>query len=188
HLVRTERRPPRARHAADRCRSGSSRVRRAGTAAACLNRPGRLSGRLRLTRPPARPILPVPHRHLQKDRSMDNRHASRIPRSAFTIAIGAALIVPGSAHAQFTDAPAPAAYALQNVTVVRPDGSSDAGQTIVVRAGRIETLARGAAVPADARMLEGDTLYVYPGFIDAAGTVPFAFPRDTTDRSGVRSW
>ncbi|HEX2167621.1 MAG TPA: hypothetical protein VHG09_10360, partial [Longimicrobiales bacterium] len=99
-----------------------------------------------------------------------------------------ALIFPAAAQAQFTEAPAPAAYALRNVTVVRPDGSSEAGQTLIVRAGRIEALARDAAVPADARVLDGDTLYVYPGFVDAAGSIPFEFPRDTTDRSRVRSW
>lgn len=119
---------------------------------------------------------------------MNPRHVSRVPRSAFAVALGLALLPPAVAHAQFTEAPAPAAYALRNVTVVRPDGTSDAGQTLVVRAGRIEALARDATVPADARVLEGDTLYVYPGFVDAAGAVPFEFPRDTTDRSRVRSW
>lgn len=119
---------------------------------------------------------------------MEHRHVSRSARSVFAAALGLTLIFPAAAHAQFTEAPAPAAYALRNVTVVRPDGSSEAGQTLVVRAGRIEALASDAVIPADARVLEGDTLYVYPGFVDAAGAVPFEFPRDTTDRSRVRSW
>jgi imidazolonepropionase-like amidohydrolase len=119
---------------------------------------------------------------------MNHRHVRRVMRSVFAGVLGFALIFPAAVHAQFTEAPAPAAYALRNVTVVRPDGSSETGQTLVVRAERIETLARGAAVPGDARVLDGDSLYVYPGFIDAAGTVAYEFPRDTTDRSRVRSW
>src|SRR5690606_7712201 len=139
----------------------------------------------------ASPILSFsdtsPRLHLQKDRPMNHRHVVRVLRSGFVCALGLALFPP-AASAQFTEAPAPAAYALRNVTLVRPDGSAEAGQTLVVRAGRIEALGRDTAVPADARVLAGDTLYVYPGFIDAAGHVAFEFPRDTTDRTRVRSW
>lgn len=118
---------------------------------------------------------------------MDQRHALRVRRSVLAGALALAL-APAAAHAQFTQPPPPAAYALRNVTVVQADGSVQAGQTLIVRRDRIETIARGAAIPADARVLGGDTLYVYPGFVDAAGTIEFAFPRDTTDRSQLRSW
>jgi hypothetical protein len=83
---------------------------------------------------------------------------------------------------------APAAYALQNVTLVDADGRRTEGQTVVVRAGRIEAVGRGIAVPADARVLAGDTLFVYPGIVDALGTVRWEFPRDTTNRAQLRSW
>jgi hypothetical protein len=74
------------------------------------------------------------------------------------------------------------------VTVVRADGTMAAGQTVVIRGGRIEAIGAGLIVPADARVLAGDTLYVYPGLVDGQGTVKFEFPRDTTNRAQVRSW
>src|SRR5690606_35344937 len=119
---------------------------------------------------------------------MTHRHAFRVRGAALALALGLWAGGAAAAHAQFTEAPAPAAYAFRNVTVVRPDGATEAGQTLIVRAGRIEALARGAAVPADARVLAGDSLYVYPGLIDAAGTIAFELPRDSTERSQIRSW
>jgi imidazolonepropionase-like amidohydrolase len=118
---------------------------------------------------------------------MTSRRALRVPSAVLALA-GAALVLPTTAEAQFTEPPPPAAYALRNVTIVRGDGSTDAGQTIVVRANRIEVIGRNAAIPGDARVLAGDSLYVYPGLIDAAGTLKFEQPRDTTNRSQVRSW
>ncbi|HEX6307614.1 MAG TPA: hypothetical protein VFZ69_05460 [Longimicrobiales bacterium] len=118
---------------------------------------------------------------------MNHRHAFRVRRYAFAGALALGL-APAAAQAQFTQPPAPAAYALRNVTVVQADGTTQPGQTLIVRRDRIETIARGAAIPGDANVLDGDTLYVYPGLIDAAGMIDYEFPRDTTDRSQLRSW
>jgi hypothetical protein len=95
---------------------------------------------------------------------------------------------PGAAEAQYSEVPAPAAYALEDVTVVQADGSRQAGVTVVVRDGLVETLEPGAPVPDDAKLLEGDSLFVYPGFVDAAGELEVAFPEIDTDRSEVTSW
>jgi imidazolonepropionase-like amidohydrolase len=121
---------------------------------------------------------------------MTDRHAGRVRAPAFGLVLGLALALPVPLHAQFTEAPAPAAYALANVTVVRADGTRTPGQTVVVRGARIEAIGAAGAVrvPADARVLEGDSLFVYPGLIDAAGAVRFEFPPDTADRSRIRSW
>lgn len=118
---------------------------------------------------------------------MTPRHVPRVRGAVFAL-VAAALLPPAAAQAQFTEPPPPAAYALRNVTLVRGDGATEAGQTVVVRGPRIEAIGRNAPIPADARVLDGDSLYVYPGLIDAAGTLKFAFPRDTTNRSQVRSW
>lgn len=106
----------------------------------------------------------------------------------FLGAAGAALLLPLDAAAQFTEPPRPAAYALQNVTVVQADGTQQAGQTVVIRGGRIQSIGRLPSVPADAELLSGDSLYVYPGLIDGAGAVKFEFPRDTTSRERISSW
>jgi hypothetical protein len=99
-----------------------------------------------------------------------------------------ALARPGGLAAQFNDPPAPAAYALQGVTVVQADGSTLAGVTLVVRGDRIEAMGAEVQVPADAKLLEGDSLYVYPGIVDAHGEADYEFPEIEIDRSGIASW
>lgn len=99
-----------------------------------------------------------------------------------------ALAWPVRAAAQYTEAPAPAAYALTGVTVVQADGRRSEGVTVVVRGGFIEAIGASVQVPADARLLEGDSLVVYPGFVDAHGAARFEFPKVEIDRSQVRSW
>ena len=92
------------------------------------------------------------------------------------------------AAAQYDEAPPPAAWALENVTVVQADGTRAEGMTLVVRGGLIETLSAGAEVPGDARTIAWDegTLHVYPGIVDAHGSLDLSLP--TPDRDGVESW
>lgn len=99
-----------------------------------------------------------------------------------------ALAWPNLLAAQHTEVPPPTAYALKGVTVVQADGRKVENQTLVVRGAFIETLAAGAQIPADAKVLEGDSLMVYPGFIDAQGTASYEFPSAEFDRAQVRSW
>jgi imidazolonepropionase-like amidohydrolase len=112
--------------------------------------------------------------------------ASPLRRLALAAAFVAAA-APG-AGAQYTAVPDPAAYALQGVTVVAPDGRRTSGVTIVVRDGMSQAMAPGAAIPAGARVLEGDSLTVYPGFVDGWGSAKFAFPEAEIDRAQLRSW
>ncbi len=112
--------------------------------------------------------------------------AFRAPRVARIAA--ALLAVPLALHAQFTRPPAPAAYALKGVTVVAADGTRSTGMTLVVRGDFIDAIGPGAAVPADAQLLEGDSLLVYPGIVDGWGSVSYEFPKEEVDRAKVRSW
>lgn len=102
------------------------------------------------------------------------------------LAIG--LSMPAGVAAQYETVPRPAAYALQNVTVVQADGSRTDGVTIVVRGSMIEAMGRNVAVPADAEVLEGDSLMVYPGLVDGHGDADFEFPESEIDRSQVEIW
>lgn len=95
---------------------------------------------------------------------------------------------PGRAAAQYTEVPAPAAYALTDVTVVQADGRRSDGITIVVRGGFIEATGKSIAIPEDARILEGDSLMVYPGLVDAHGKAAFEFPDPGADRNQIQSW
>ncbi len=90
--------------------------------------------------------------------------------------LGAALFPPSGVQAQFREAPPPPAYAIQNLTMVHPDGSRESGVTVVVRRGLIESLGVGATVPPDASVLAGDSLYLYPGLVDAHGSAEVGFP------------
>lgn len=104
--------------------------------------------------------------------------------------IAAITLVPDTALAQYTASPPPAAYGVEGVTVVAPDGTRSEGMTVVVRDGMIETLAAGAPLPDDARPLEAESLFLYPGFVDAHATVEVPWPdaRDTEEDEDVRSW
>jgi len=99
-----------------------------------------------------------------------------------------ALLCPETAAAQFDEPPRPAAYALQGVTVVGVDGSRLPDVTIIVRRGFIDAMGPEAALPPGVRLLEGDSLFVYPGIIDAQGTAEFEFPEPDVDRSELAFW
>lgn len=107
--------------------------------------------------------------------------------STFLLAFGL-MTLPGTAVAQYTEPPPPAAYALENVTVVRADGSRQPGLTLVIRDGLIQAMGTDVTVPEDARPLEGDSLFVYPGFVDADGAAEFELPEEEVERSEVASW
>lgn len=102
--------------------------------------------------------------------------------------LGAAIVLALSAvaglDAQHVEPPPPTAYALEDITVVGADGARRTGVTLVVREGRIASLAPGAEVPSDARVLEGDSLLVYPGLVDAEGEPRFSFPEAAGDEDG----
>ena len=110
-------------------------------------------------------------------------------RGLFGLVLAAALFA-APAHAQYREVPPPAAYALENVTVVAADGSTRAGMTVVIRAGLIEAMGQGIGVPADARVLEGENLHLYPGIVDAQGEAEMVWgdPRDVEDDDDVTSW
>jgi imidazolonepropionase-like amidohydrolase len=113
-------------------------------------------------------------------------------RSSGAWLLAAALVgsmtAPGPALAQFVEPPPPAAYALQDITVVQADGTRETGVNIVIRDGMIEAMGPGVPIPVDAETLEGDSLMVFPGLIDAQGSVDYEFPDPEVERSQVSSW
>ena len=102
----------------------------------------------------------------------------------------ASLAVLGSstpAVAQHEAPPPPAAYALENVTVFHADGRQDVGVNIVVRRGFISAMGPGVPLPPDATVLEGDSLRVYPGFVDAHGRAALELP-EVENRQAALPW
>ena len=58
-------------------------------------------------------------------------------------------------------------YAITNAQIVTVSGPNLARGTIVVRDGLIEAVGENIKVPADARIIDGAGLTIYPGFFDA---------------------
>lgn len=65
----------------------------------------------------------------------------------------------------------PATYAITNARLVTIAGPAIEKGTVVVRHGLIAAVGAGVTVPADARVIDGTGLTVYPGLIDAYGTL-----------------
>ena len=90
--------------------------------------------------------------------------ASPGSRAGFTLVLalaGLALLAPAS------PAVTPRVHAIRNARVVTAPGQVMARATVVMRDGVIIAVGPNVAIPADARVWEGDSLTVYPGLIDA---------------------
>src|SRR5579872_3032056 len=81
---------------------------------------------------------------------------------AMSLALGSAFV-----YAQ----PEPTSYAIHNAKIVTVSGAVIARGTVVLRNGLIEAVGDNVAVPADALVIEGDGLTVYPGLFDGLSTV-----------------
>jgi len=65
----------------------------------------------------------------------------------------------------------PSAVAIRNAKIVTGAGPVIAKGTVVVRKGLIEAVGENVPVPADAMIVEGEGLTVYPGLIDSLSTL-----------------
>ena len=70
----------------------------------------------------------------------------------------------------------PEVFAITNAQIATVSGPVISRGTIVVRNGLIESVGENARVPADARVIDGTGLTVYPGFIDAFTSLGLASP------------
>ncbi len=82
------------------------------------------------------------------------------------------LSAPARASAQFEGR----TYAITNARLVPVEGEVIESGTIVIRGGLIQALGADVTPPADAILVEGDSLTVYPGFIDAFSQAGLALP------------
>src|ERR1700736_6940331 len=80
------------------------------------------------------------------------------------------------------------AVAIRNAKIVTVSGPVIAKGTVVVRNGLIEAVGENVAVPADALLVEGEGLTVYPGLIDGLSTwgQPYVASAATVTTTGGR--
>lgn len=80
----------------------------------------------------------------------------------------------------------PAVYAITNARIVPVSGAEIARGTVVVRDGLIDAVGPGdrTPAPADARIIDGAGLTVYPGFIDAHTSLGIPAPRQQQGGGG----
>ena len=65
----------------------------------------------------------------------------------------------------------PSGMAIRNARVVTVSGAVLPKATVLIRDGLIEAVGADLAVPADAWLIEGEGLTVYPGLVDALSTL-----------------
>jgi imidazolonepropionase-like amidohydrolase len=102
-------------------------------------------------------------------------------RLAGTIVASAAFAVPLAAQKNI-----PATYAITNARIVPLSGPVIEKGTLVVRDGMIAAVGAAVTTPADARIVDGSGLTVYPGLIDAYGTLGQAAPAAAANAAGGR--
>ena len=85
--------------------------------------------------------------------------------------LSAVVVAAAAAFAVAARADAPNVYAIKGARLVTAAGAPIATGTIVIRNGVIDAVGADAAAPADAMVIEGTGLTVYPGLIDM-GTAP----------------
>lgn len=102
-------------------------------------------------------------------------------RFAGTIVASAAFALPLAAQKNI-----PATYAITNARIVPLSGPVIDKGTIVVRDGVIAAVGAAVTAPADARIVDGSGLTVYPGLIDSYGTLGQPAPAAAANAAGGR--
>ena len=119
----------------------------------------------------------MPRPEINRDRSM-LRRALRLVLPALAVVI---LLTASEASAQYEGR----TYAITDARLVTTAGQVIENGTIVIRGGLIEALGADVTPPADAVLIDGEGLTVYPGFIDAYSQAGLALPdRDDREYAG----
>src|ERR1017187_2017681 len=71
-------------------------------------------------------------------------------------------------------AEAPSTVAIRNAKIVTVSGPVIARGTVILKGGLIEAVGENVPVPADAWVVDGEGMTVYPGLIDGLSTVGIA--------------
>ena len=78
-------------------------------------------------------------------------------------------------------------YAVTNARIVTVSGNTIENGTVVVRGGLIESVGANVKAPADAEVIDGTGMTVYPGFIDADTSLGLPAPATGQQQRGGRA-
>lgn len=106
-------------------------------------------------------------------------------RPTFRLATGALVIA--AAVVVTTSADAPYVYAITGARIVPVSGAAIPSGTIVIRNGLIDAVGAGVNAPADALIIEGKGLTVYPGLIDMGSSAGLPTPPNRQPPADART-
>ncbi|HEX5732738.1 MAG TPA: amidohydrolase family protein [Blastocatellia bacterium] len=113
-------------------------------------------------------------RHLRT--STFPRRAKRASRISFSLLLALAATLLMLARAPVVHLDAPHVYAIKDAQIVTGTGKTIAKGTVVFRDGLITEVGENVKIPADARVINGAGMTVYPGLIDGYTNLGFAAP------------
>ncbi|MBT1699083.1 amidohydrolase family protein [Fulvivirgaceae bacterium PWU4] len=73
-------------------------------------------------------------------------------------------------------------YAITNATVFQGPGRKLDRATVVMKDGLITAVGKGVAIPPEAIIIKGDSLYIYAGFIDGLSRAGVSKPKEEANR------
>ncbi|MBN3582124.1 amidohydrolase family protein [Algoriphagus aestuarii] len=74
--------------------------------------------------------------------------------------------------------PITSTYAITNATVVTAPGKAGTKSTVLIKDGVIQGVGTNLSLPKEARIIAGDSLFIYPGFIDGGSDAGITAPKD----------
>ncbi len=113
---------------------------------------------------------------------MKNRYYSHVIVMAFLV-----MLWPVAGEAQFQQqpptedkelAPVTRTYAITNANIIQGPGRKIDRGNIVLKEGLIVSVGKNAVVPPEAIIIKGDSLFVYPGFIDGLSRTGVTKPKE----------
>jgi imidazolonepropionase-like amidohydrolase len=105
-----------------------------------------------------------------------------LPSALLALALTTGLAT--TAMAQLGERAIPGVYAITNARVIPVSGPALDRGTIVIRDGLITAVGASVSAPADARIIDGAGLSVYPGFIDSHSNLGVPAPRQQSGGGG----
>ena len=106
---------------------------------------------------------------MQTQKSSSRRQSSQLRSALLAGAVCAAGAAVPFASLDARQMPAALVYAIQGAKIVTPDATIDKGN-VIMRDGIIEAVGAAASVPADAVVVDGTNMTLYPGLIDMTNT------------------